>query len=126
MQWLIMEGAGNSAYGEVREESPAVFGRGQNQVVHVTGVFAVFGDEGQLDAIFRGPAGELLIVILPDPPPGRLDLIPAFELREKERGENVRRQVARSDVYPCVLVHLSAKETASVSTLFAHDFRTFA
>ena len=54
------------------------------------GVFAVFGDEGQLGCDFPRPGtGELLIVVLPDPTPGSLDLIPAFELREKERGENV-------------------------------------
>src|SRR5205807_1357198 len=41
---------------------------------------------------------------------------------EKSR-ENLRRQIARTNIHPCVLVHLASKEAASVGSFLSNDFR---
>jgi predicted RNA-binding protein with RPS1 domain len=55
----------------------------------------------------------------------RLNLIAVFELCAEERGQHVRGQIARPDVYPRVLVHLSAEKSASVGSLFSKNFGAF-
>src|SRR5690242_7878440 len=54
-----------------------------------------------------------------------LDLVPDFKLREKETGQQFRRQIARADIDPGVFVDLSAEEQAAVSPLLMEDLRPF-
>src|SRR4029077_19008302 len=74
------------------------------------------------DTVCFGPGSQLARIGFPDLSPPRLDLIAVFELGPEECGQQVRGEIARPDVYPRVLVHLSAEKSASVGSLFSKNF----
>ena len=65
-----------------------------------------------------GPIRQMLAVEVPDLLAVALDLLALFQLGQQEGCQDVRRQVARADIHPGVLVHLAAEETAAVGALF--------
>src|SRR6266850_3294978 len=91
----------------------------------MVGLFAVIRHEGKLHAVIAGPIFKVIEIILPDSFAPGLNTLTGFKLSIKEGCENIRRQVTRSDVHPCVLVHLTAEETAAIGSLFANNLGTF-
>src|SRR6266576_731634 len=64
----------------------------------------------------------MLVVILPDSLPRRLNQLGRLQLRVKERRENLGRQVTGADIYPVVLIHFAAEETAPICSFLANNF----
>ena len=84
----------------------------QEQIEHVVGLLAVRGHEWKLHATISCPVLQSLIVVLPYLASPGLYPVLLFELGIQEGGENVRGQVARTHIYPGVLVYLTAEEAA--------------
>src|SRR5580765_8727152 len=71
--------------------------------------------------MFLCQASQMLVVIVPDIPPPRLDVLPDLQLGKKECRQDVAHHVARSHINPGILVHLSTEEEAAIGSLFADD-----
>src|SRR6516225_4294918 len=85
-------------------------------------LFALGWDNWNPNAVCFGPRSQLARVGFPDFSSPRLNLIAVFELRAEKCGQQVRGEIARPDVYPGVLVHLAAEESASIGSLFPKNF----
>src|SRR5690349_20830012 len=88
-------------------------------------LFAFGWDNWEPDTICVGPAGQLARVGFPDFSSPRLNLIALFELCPEERCQQIGREIARANVYPGILVHLAAKKSASIGSLFPKNFGAF-
>ena len=96
--------------------------RGHDHIKHVVSLFAFGWNNREPDAVRVGPGSQLTHVCFPDFSSPCLNLIAIFELRAEERGQQVRGQIARPDVYPRVLVHLAAEKSASIGSFFPKNF----
>src|SRR4029079_1597710 len=84
--------------------------------------FAFGWDTREPHAVCSGPQSQLARVCFPDLSSPRLNLIAVFKLCAKERRQQVRRQIARPDVYPRILVHLTSEKSAAIRSLFPKNF----
>ena len=66
-----------------------LFKRGQEQVEHVVGLFAVFRYIGKFDSGIVRPTFEVLAIVLSDPLPLSLNDLARFQLGVEERRENI-------------------------------------
>src|ERR1035437_2868075 len=69
-----------------------------------------------------GPTAQVMVVILPYLLPRGLDARPNFQLRVQEGRQHVTHHIARPDIDPRILVHLSAEKPAAIRALLADDF----
>src|ERR1700738_363218 len=107
---------------QVFDHSLALICRWKDQVKHVVCLFAVRGDDRESYLTIPRPSLKILIVVLPNVFPLCLNIITAFQLSEQKCRENIRRKIARSDIYPGVFVYLAAKEAAAIRTFLPDDF----
>src|SRR6266508_3230892 len=122
MQRQIMKNSEYPAACEMRNQClPCIKGR-HDHMKHVVSLFAFGWDNREPHAVCFGPGSQVAGVGFPDLSPPRLNLITVFELCAEERGQQVRGQIARPDVYPRVLVHLTPEKSASIGSLFSKNF----
>src|SRR5438876_8050606 len=88
-------------------------------------LFTVRRHTRKLHSGMGGPVIKVIVVILPNPLTPGLNQFTRFQLSVKEGCENLRRQITRADVDPCVLVRFAAKETAAIGSFFPNDFGAF-
>src|SRR6185369_5696307 len=94
----------------------------QEDVIHVRVLPAMSGHcrPPQQSALLK--PGKGLMITIPERDSARSDLAGIFQLSPKKRSGDLARQVRRPNVAPCVLVHLAAKELASIRAFFTDDF----
>ena len=117
-----MKNSENPKACEMRDQCLPALKGGHDHIKHVVSLFAFGWDNREPDAVRFGPGSQLARVGFPDLSSPRLNLIAVFELCAEERGQQVRGQIARPDVYPRVLVHLAAEKSASIGSLFPKNF----
>ncbi len=104
------------------DEASAVATRRQDRVEEMGGVGASARYMGEFHALLRRPARKFRSVALPDFTSPLLDFFTRFKLGEQEGGQNFRWKITRTDIYPGVLVYLTAKKSASIGSLLADNF----
>src|SRR6476646_4863893 len=109
----------------MRDQYLPALKRGHDHIKHVVTLFAFGWDNRQPDAVCFSPGSQPTRVGFPDLSSPRLNLIAVFELGAQERGQQIRGQIARSNVYPRVLVHFAAEESASIGSFFPKNFGAF-
>src|ERR1700722_16304402 len=84
---------------------------------------AVLGNERHLDTVGSRPCCELRRVPVPDRAAMLPHPLPIFKLSKQHGGEQVGRQIARTDVHPRVFVDETTEELAPVRPLLTDDLR---
>ncbi len=100
----------------------SLFSVRQEEIVHVVGVLAFFGNVGLLNAIFLCPFPQIIMIAMPDRSSLFLNRLTSFQLRIEEGRQQVRRKEARSDIDPGIFVNQSLEKPLSIRAFFPKDF----
>src|SRR3954452_21786534 len=95
--------------------------RREYQIEHMIWLFAMRRNNTKSDVNCSRPVAQMIVIILPHALAPALNTFPRFDLGIQKRSENIRRQIAGSHIYPCVFVHLAAKEPAAIRALLANN-----
>src|SRR5208282_6621408 len=87
----------------------------------MVGLLAVGWHHGAANPAFLRPVAQVLVVILPNALPLRLDGLPYFQLGVEKGRQDVTHHITRANVHPGIFVHLSPKEPAAIRPLFTND-----
>ena len=77
--------------------------------------------DGAANSTFLRPVAQVLVIILPNALPLRLDGLPCFQLGVEKGRQHVAHHITRADVHPGIFVHLSAKKPAAIGPFLAND-----
>src|SRR5215212_5608419 len=97
--------------------------RGQQHVKHVVGLLAMLRHDREAHVVYHGPVLKMLVVIIPNALPLRLNLLAGLELGIQESGEHLRWKITGAQVNPGVLVYLAAEEAAAVGAFLPDNLR---
>src|SRR5258707_15267874 len=83
------------------------------------------GNGRSLNTVLRRPVSEAPVVEIPHCAPSAQDVTALFQLRQKERSQDIRHRIAGSYIHPGVLVDLPPKKLLAIRTLVPQNFGAF-
>jgi len=73
-----MKNAQNAPRLQMFDQRGSLFWTGQQQVIHVVGLVAMWRNDWRADGTFTSPIAKLAVVVFPDAAPLSLNLLPDF------------------------------------------------
>ena len=106
---------------KVRNQRVSILSTGQQHIEHVARWITLWWNHRQSCIVALRPVVKLRVVIIPYPSALGLNLFSSLQLSAKKGCQEIRKEIARSQIHLRILIDLPTIEPAAIGTFVTND-----